>query len=396
MTGKMIRTFHPVGQGAFYTERFYDDVPGEPVFTAVYDCGSVNVHHLKKAIDQTFGENDIINLLFVSHFHSDHINGIEYLKKRCQVRYIVIPELTPGLVLESLVYDFIQSDGSRWNRNALQFLSNCINASHNDGDGMRVVSVDVSGEGGEERRVIDLDGGDLIGPRVSRNTEIRFRDWIYVPYYVGDKYDELIDKLTPVFKKNGFVFNQDFKAAGYVEALCDAIRKIKVSELKQIYGEVYGNHNSYSMSVYSGIGCGREYGYGYDCDYDCRYGRRCFFMHRWRTDQSLYCNVNCLYTGDYNAKKGLNFTYLTTYFSRYWNRIGLVQVPHHGSEHNSDRKLYSHPNKLAIMSFGTDNHYGHPDSKTIDEIVSAGSVPIAVTEYDWTEQRFEYPMPVYY
>lgn len=39
MVGKMIRTFHPVGQGAFYTERFYDDILRKPVFTAVYDCG---------------------------------------------------------------------------------------------------------------------------------------------------------------------------------------------------------------------------------------------------------------------------------------------------------------------------------------------------------------------
>ena len=132
MTGKMIRTFHPVGQGAFYTERFYNEEQGKPVFMAVYDCGSVNVRQLKKAIDQTFGEDDIINLLFVSHFHSDHVNKIEYLKKRCQVKNIVIPVLTSGLVLESLVHDFIQSNGSGWNRNALQFLSNCINASYKD------------------------------------------------------------------------------------------------------------------------------------------------------------------------------------------------------------------------------------------------------------------------
>lgn len=32
----MIRTFHPIGQGAFYTEKFDDG------FTVVYDCdGSI-------------------------------------------------------------------------------------------------------------------------------------------------------------------------------------------------------------------------------------------------------------------------------------------------------------------------------------------------------------------
>lgn len=336
---------------------------------------------MKKAIDRTFVEDDIINLLFVSHFHSDHINGIEYLKKRCQVRYIVIPELTPGLVLESLVHDFIQSDGSEWNNDTIQFLSSCINASYNDGDGMRVVRVDVSWEGGEERRVIDLDSGDSIGPRVSRNTEIRFRDWIYVPYYVGDKYDELIAE----FEANDIVFNLDLSRVGFLKEICEEIRKIDVGTLKRIYDKVYrNNHNSYSMPVYSGY------------RHCCNEVYQCFAMCPLRKHGDMHCQTNCLYTGDYDAKTQTNFDNLKAYFSRYWNRIGLVQVPHHGSEHNSDRKLYSHPNKLAIMSFGTDNHYGHPDSKTVDEIVSAGSVPIAVTEYDWTELRFEYPLPVHY
>lgn len=35
---KMVRTFHPVGQGAFYTERFYEG--DKNVFNMVYDCGS--------------------------------------------------------------------------------------------------------------------------------------------------------------------------------------------------------------------------------------------------------------------------------------------------------------------------------------------------------------------
>lgn len=376
MVGKMIRTFHPVGQGAFYTERFYDEVSEKPVFTAVYDCGSVNVRQLKKAIDQTFGENDIINLLFVSHFHSDHVNKIEYLKKRCQVKNIVIPVLTSGLVLESLVHDFIQSNGSGWNRNALQFLSSCINASYNnDGDDIRVVRVDVSGEGSEERRVIYLDRGDSIGPSVLHDTEIRFCDWIYVPYYIGDKYDELIAE----FEANGFVFNLDLRRTDFLKEICEEIRKIGVDILKRIYGKVYrNNHNSYSMPVYSGF------------SHCCKEAYQCFVVCPRRKHGDLHCQTNCLYTGDFDARTQANFDNLKAYYSRYWNRIGLVQVPHHGSEHNSDHKLYSHPDKLAIMSFGSKNRYGHPDSKTIDEIVSAGSVPIAVTEYGWTELRFEY------
>ena len=233
----------------------------------------------------------------------------------------------------------------------------------------------MSGEGSEERRVIYLDRGDSIGQSVLRDTEIRFRDWIYVPYYVGDKYDELIAE----FEANGFVFNLDLRRTDFLKEICEEIRRIGVDILKRIYGKVYrNNHNSYSMPVYSGF------------SHCCKEAYQCFVVCPRRKHGDLHCQTNCLYTGDFDARTQANFDNLKAYYSRYWNRIGLVQVPHHGSEHNSDHKLYSHPDKLAIMSFGSKNRYGHPDSKTIDEIVSAGSVPIAVTEYGWTELRFEY------
>ena len=35
---RLERTFHPVGHGAFYTERFYDD-DGQNIANVVFDCG---------------------------------------------------------------------------------------------------------------------------------------------------------------------------------------------------------------------------------------------------------------------------------------------------------------------------------------------------------------------
>ena len=34
------RVFHPVGQGAFFTEQFYDDDQNTLLYNIVYDCGS--------------------------------------------------------------------------------------------------------------------------------------------------------------------------------------------------------------------------------------------------------------------------------------------------------------------------------------------------------------------
>lgn len=75
---KVIRTFHPIGQGAFYSEQFIND-NNTPIGTIVYDCGSNNLTCLKKIIPGCFISRDI-DILFISHFDADHINGISTLK----------------------------------------------------------------------------------------------------------------------------------------------------------------------------------------------------------------------------------------------------------------------------------------------------------------------------
>lgn len=76
---KLIRTFHPVGHGAFYTERFYDG-SGKCIFTAVFDCGSKTISHqdLDAVVNSEFRQGENINFVFISHFHDDYVkeNGI--------------------------------------------------------------------------------------------------------------------------------------------------------------------------------------------------------------------------------------------------------------------------------------------------------------------------------
>ena len=75
------RTLHPSGHGAFFTERIRQD--GKDDVIVVYDCGAKDVEErelLKKEVDEFFDSNDKIDILFISHFDSDHVNGIEFLK----------------------------------------------------------------------------------------------------------------------------------------------------------------------------------------------------------------------------------------------------------------------------------------------------------------------------
>ena len=91
--------FHPVGQGLFYSGRIND-------FHFVYDCGTVSrKKYMNAAIDayvRALGRNGQRNrkpldMLVISHFHGDHMNGVKDLLKRTKgVKEVVLPYLHPA------------------------------------------------------------------------------------------------------------------------------------------------------------------------------------------------------------------------------------------------------------------------------------------------------------
>jgi hypothetical protein len=87
--------FHPVGQGLFYSGR----IDG---FNFVYDCGTSSDNiFLSNSIDSLKNElknhkANKLDLLIISHFDKDHINGIETLLISLRgVRNVVLPYLYP-------------------------------------------------------------------------------------------------------------------------------------------------------------------------------------------------------------------------------------------------------------------------------------------------------------
>ena len=62
----MIRSFLPVGQGAFYCEQF--SVAGPEKINIVYDCGSLtSVSFVEHQIKYNFQEDEVIHAVFLSH-----------------------------------------------------------------------------------------------------------------------------------------------------------------------------------------------------------------------------------------------------------------------------------------------------------------------------------------
>ncbi len=82
------RIFHPIGQGAFYSER-------HDKYNIVYDCGNWKDTKLAdKVVKQAFSEDDEIEVLFISHFDFDHVSKISTLKNHVKkINNVVLPLL---------------------------------------------------------------------------------------------------------------------------------------------------------------------------------------------------------------------------------------------------------------------------------------------------------------
>ena len=83
-------TFHPVGHGLFYTG-IIKNLESRNQFTFIYDCGGKNTGIDSRILKADLPE--VIDLLIVSHFHADHINGILELKKKCKIKTAILPYL---------------------------------------------------------------------------------------------------------------------------------------------------------------------------------------------------------------------------------------------------------------------------------------------------------------
>jgi len=87
---------------------------------------------------------------------------------------------------------------------------------------------------------------------------------------------------------------------------------------------------------------------------------------------SCCCNAGlpsgCLYTGDYNAKRKARMEMLKEQYREYWQWIGTIQVPHHGSKHNYNEELNDAPRISVVFAKEQDKH--HPAKSVVNKIRS--------------------------
>ena len=139
--------FHPIGQGFFYTGNIAIKNNRHGAFNFVYDCGT-NSKRIFLDNETTNYKNILehttIDLLVISHFDSDHVNGVVDLLKGIRCKRLVIPYYSPSERLVLYAVDSSRDD------EYLVLLRDPI-AFFSDGEKFRIDEIVVVG-GGEDTR----------------------------------------------------------------------------------------------------------------------------------------------------------------------------------------------------------------------------------------------------
>jgi len=352
---KIIRVFHPIGQGAFYSENHVGRNGDK--FNIVYDCGSLTVkgRKLENKIKGSLARGTIIDILFLSHFDEDHVSGVEFLKKHFDVRTVIIPLLEEEAKIYARVSRYLAS-GS---------IDNTIvdNPQAFFGDGTKVLfvrSVDFPAEGtisnsdnipdlpDETAKPADVDSfanGDVMpsGTKISGlNSQT---DWCFIPY----NYKQA---------QRAIIFHRLLQEQEIDPAELTDIRNIVKHKklLNQLYKKVQGSININSMAVYSGPLFANK-----------KVDRFTLAVWRWYHHRELVGSTGgaCLYLGDID----LNTPNL---INDIWSRIGALdtnlstlQIPHHGAIGNYDQAILHRNLKHIVISYGTTNSWGHPSDQVV-------------------------------
>ena len=346
----MQRVFMPVGQGAFYIEKFNDG------FTVVYDCGSYkNISIVEENIKYSILDGKI-DLIVISHYHEDHINGLEYLFKNFDIKRMLMPYLNLTEKIESFIDADIQNNSNDFYKDFCIDPSKALKDNFGKSTEITFVHPEESSQPNEveiQNLLKSIKSGDKITYNVTNCT------WSYIPFNFQDT------KRTEQFETFTKHLNLD-TVENFKNYYKDQINK---DEFIDIYAKVRGDKNTNSLVLYSGT---------YSSIKTTTYSRRKSF--------SFAQNISgCLYLGDYDAKGVRKFNDLEKKYKSYCKEISTIQIPHHGSKHNYNKKINFKPNIISVISAGINNKFKHPDNETLKNIAIQNGIVILVTEEEETK-----------
>ena len=332
------RVIHPVGQGAFYSERFYEEGNEKPIANIVYDCGTISEkQRINHDIKDYFSGEDI-DILFLSHLHADHINGVNQLKSVCNsIKNVILPFYGDDKYILLYYYKFLEK---------IPYYVNKLidNPEEYFGEKTRVFRISTQFSEGNNNEgnpvaydIANLSQSEPLSSGIRITTSKLSPYWIYLP--INLQYDKYSTQLRSLLSEIDGITD--------IKLLINDDKDLSEENLKKIK-KWFNNKgvplelNSNSLLMYSGP---TELDKEKDVDINtCRL-------------------KGCLYTGDSQfAQSKTSQDVLKKILGRLSKNIGLIQIPHHGSKENFSKDIFKISNKCEnyFLSHGIKNRYGHP------------------------------------
>lgn len=380
-------TLWPVGQGLFYSGAIgYQDNS----FKFIYDCGG-DSQTISQEVNSCLKKfKNEIDMLVISHFDSDHINGLPTLFNRVKrINRIFIPyygNFSSYLLLVAYVYGNGGTLSDKVNEIIL------VNTTESEGKEIMLNEVDEL----EEEKLIDKYSIRNVRTRVKGISKAKYKGiWEFkfynAPLKKGASLNVIKDEIDKLMASK--------RASSLEELLVNHLSEVK-QELKAIYNRCVSSYlgnskqNQTSLCLYHAPQLG------------CRSLRGCKVKSRlcdcW---SSIYCvcrstrwleTIGTLLTGDISLKvKRADRKYrdFCNYFHDEKEKPLLFLTPHHGAFNNWNPSILSDfpEAKVFLNSAGITNKYGHPSSRVWKQILGANRIFLWANE----KHKIEYEILSY-
>lgn len=365
--------FYPVGQGCFYGGSIKKN---EEEFVIVYDCGTVSSRKFLLDSIAEFKRNfKKIDLLMISHFDEDHVNGLNELLTGITCEKVIIPYYSPITRLTLLSNydsgdDYISflKDPVSYLLNTDKFKINEVliiqNEDDNNSDFIAPEPKSPTENSNFENLKLEF---DLIQKEEDENfkRDIRTQEGKDYVFSEKAKYFSLPFKISISNEFWEFVFylknfGKPLEIINFQREIDELLNKTKDNKLSSLFDKTFipnikniyrkhinGDLNYSSLSVFHGPIANENlnlFGVSIRNSFHFPINRR---------------KSGTLLTGDSFLKKDEDYSPFYNYYSYYYiDKTLLFQVPHHGSWNN----WRFFPNDLSNIPFYILN-YGHKRKK---------------------------------
>jgi beta-lactamase superfamily II metal-dependent hydrolase len=374
-----------VGQGGFWTTSgVYHARPSSRSFELVYDCGSSTSGGLDHSFRTYRPANGKIDYLFISHLDVDHTSGLDQLLARYQVNTVVMPLLTPAATLliaarfaahgdlEDQVVGLLTDPGTYLRERGVQRVI-LVQAAPEIPQGEAPNSA-APDEPPRERRpdagefrdiIVRTPPGNALSNPFAHAEVVPYATTFWLsgadhrPFWQLSPYVHPFEPLRiGRFMQSAFALLDQAGAAGENASVSTSLKSIlssaqRRSDLKRLYKLVRSDHNSNSMSLFSGpYRASRNAVYQIDSS-----------IADGQIDHALFDSprLGWMQTGDSTLARESYRRAWVSHYEKLLPRVSVMVLPHHGSKHNFPRELLSiSAAPVALACASQNNPYGHP------------------------------------